>query len=214
MDKMMNGVGRQLTGIPLASIIISYMRTTACMRAGETCFGFPRLRSLIFEKLEVPLGAKRAIVTRATEEVNASILKSLGVPTDFGASLVRDVGEASTSTQPSPHTEPKQEAQETEAQQALPPPTPRPPPPPRSKWQEVLNAICCMETKVMECIDQTERLMMERLDRHDHHLRVMEDHFNIRRSPTPTPHHEEGHIGTSHGSQGVEETVDPTSEPP
>ena len=28
LDKMMNGIGRQLTGIPLSSIIICYMRTT------------------------------------------------------------------------------------------------------------------------------------------------------------------------------------------
>ena len=66
----------------------------------------------------------------------------------------------------------------------------------------------------MERIDQTERLMIERLDRHDRYLRSMEDHFNIYRSPTPTPHHEEGHIGTSHGPQGVEEAVDPTSGQP
>ena len=36
LDKMIHGIGRQLTGIPLTSIIISYMRTTARMRAGET----------------------------------------------------------------------------------------------------------------------------------------------------------------------------------
>ncbi|XP_071928410.1 uncharacterized protein [Coffea arabica] len=96
LDKMMNGIGRQLTGIPLGSIIISYMRTTAHMRAGETYFGFPRLLSLLFEKLEVPLGAERAIVTKAADEVNVSLLKSLGIPTDFGAPLVRDTGEASS----------------------------------------------------------------------------------------------------------------------
>ena len=88
LDKMMHGVGRQLTGIPLASIIISYMRTTARMRAGETCFGFPRLLSFLVEKLEVPLGAERALISKAVDEVNAPLLKSLGIPTDFGALLV------------------------------------------------------------------------------------------------------------------------------
>ena len=71
-----------------------------------------------------------------------------------------------------------------------------------------------METRVMERIDQMERLMTEQLDRHDRRLRAIEDHFSIRRSPTPTPHHEEGHIGTSHGPHGVEEAVDPRSEQP
>ncbi|XP_071904082.1 uncharacterized protein [Coffea arabica] len=108
LDKMMHGVGQQLTGIPLASIIIIYMRTTACMRAGETYFGFPRLLSILFEKLKVPL----------------VLLKSLGIPTDFGASLVRDVGEALTSVQPPPHTQQEPIVQETEAQQDLPPPIP------------------------------------------------------------------------------------------
>ena len=93
----MHGVGRQLTGIPLPSIIISYMRTTARMRAGKTCFGFPQLLSHLFEKLKVPLGTERAVVTRSTEEVSVLILKSLDIPTDFGAVLVRDTGEASTS---------------------------------------------------------------------------------------------------------------------
>ncbi|XP_071933319.1 uncharacterized protein [Coffea arabica] len=208
LDKMMHGIGNHMTGIPLPSIIISYMRTTARMGAGHTCFGFPRLLSLIFEKLKVPIGTERAVVTRSAEEVNASILKALGIPTDFGAALVRDTGEASTSTQPPPHTEQQEQAQETEAQQTLPPPTPRPPPPPRSKLQEILNAICCMETRVMERIDQTERMMTERLDRQDRRLRAMEDHFHIHRSPTPTPHQEEGPSGTS---QGAEEAVDPRS---
>ena len=115
----MHGVGGQLTGIPLPSIIISYMRTTARMRAGETCFGFPRLLSLIFEKLKVPLGTERAIVTRSADEVSASILKSLSISTDFGAALVRDTGEASTSAQPPPHTQQEPEAQETGAQLEL-----------------------------------------------------------------------------------------------
>mgnify|MGYP004716244227 CR=1 FL=1 len=123
------------------------MRTTTRMRASETCFGFPRLLSLIFEQLKVPLRAEQAIVIRAAEEVNASVLKSLGIPTDFGVSWVHDIGEASTSTQPPPHTQQEPTVQEIEAQHALPPPTPRPPPPSRSKWQE----ICCMEH-----IDQTE----------------------------------------------------------
>lgn len=210
----MHGVGAQLTDIPLPSIIISYMRTTARMRAGETCFGFPRLLSLIFEKVKVPLGTERAIVTRSVEEVNTSILKALGIATDFGAALVRDTGEASTSAQPPRHTEPQVETREAEAQQALPPPVPRPPPPPRSKWQELLNAICCMEGRVVERIDQMERRMTERLDRHDRRLRAMEEHFNIRRSPTPTPHQEEGHIGTSQGPHGAEEAIDPRSEQP
>ena len=198
---MIRGVGSLLTCIPLASIFISYIRTTARMRADETCFGFPRLLSLIFKQLKVPLGTERAIVTRAAEEVNGLVLRSLGIPTNFGASLVRDVGEASTSAQPPPHTEPHQEAQETEAQQTLPPPIPRPPPPQRSKWQEALNAICCMETQVMERIDQTERLMTERLDRHDHRLRAIEDHFHIRRSPTPIPEPRpnEGHADREEG---------------
>ena len=106
---MMHGIGRQLTSIPLTSIIISYMRTTACMRAGETCFGFPHFLSLLFEKLEVALGAERALKTKAVDEVNVSLLKSLGIPTDFGASLVRDgvIVEASTSTQPPPHPQPE-----------------------------------------------------------------------------------------------------------
>ena len=97
LDKMMHGIGQLLSGIPLTSIIISYMRTTARMRAGETCFGFPRLLSLLFEKLKVPLGTERAIVTKSSEEVSVLILKSLDIPTDFGAVLVRDTGEASTS---------------------------------------------------------------------------------------------------------------------
>ncbi|XP_027178132.1 uncharacterized protein LOC113777297 [Coffea eugenioides] len=214
LDKMIHGLGRQLTGIPLPSIIISYMRTTARMRAGETCFGFPRLLSLVFEKLKVPRGTERAVVTRSVEEVNASILNALGISTDFGAALVRDTGEASTSTQPPPHTELQAATQETEAQQTLPPPVPRPPPQPRSKWQELLNAICCMETRVVERIDQTERVMTERLDRHDCRLRAIEDHFHIRRSSTPTPHQDEGHIGTSQGPHGAEEAVDPRSEQP
>ena len=58
LDNMMHGVGRLLTSIPLASIIISYMCTTARMRADETCFGFPRLLSLIFKQLKVPLGTE------------------------------------------------------------------------------------------------------------------------------------------------------------
>ena len=66
----------------------------------------------------------------------------------------------------------------------------------------------------MKRIDQTEQRMTERLDRHARRLRTMEDHFNIRRSPTPTPHPEEGHIGTSHGPQGAQETMDPTSKQP
>ncbi|XP_027163363.1 60S ribosomal protein L23a-like [Coffea eugenioides] len=36
--------------------------------------------------------------------------------------------------------------------------------------------------------------MTERLDRHDRRLRAIENHFHIRRSPTPTLQHEEGHI--------------------
>ena len=60
----------------------------------------------------------------------------------------------------------------------------------------------------MERIDQTERMMTERLDRQDRRLRAMEDHFHIHRSPTPTPHQEEGPSGTS---QGAEEAVDPRS---
>ena len=78
------------------------------MRADETCFGFPHLLFLMFKKFKVSLGAEQTIVTRSAEEVNALILKSLGIPTDFGASLVRDVGEASTSAQPPRHTEPQQ----------------------------------------------------------------------------------------------------------
>ena len=71
-----------------------------------------------------------------------------------------------------------------------------------------------METRVVERIDQTERMMTERLDRHDRRLRAIEDHFHIRRSPTPTPQQEEGHIGTSQGPHGNEEAVDPRSEQP
>ena len=44
-----------------------------------------------------------------------------------------------------------------------------------------------METKIMERIDQNERHMMERLERHDWHLRVLQDHFCIRHSPAPSP---------------------------
>ena len=39
----------------------------------------------------------------------------------------------------------------------------------------------------MEQIDQQERVIMERMERHDWQLRALEDHFQIRRSPIPTP---------------------------
>ena len=39
----------------------------------------------------------------------------------------------------------------------------------------------------MERIDQQERVVMERLERHDLRLRALEDHFQIRRSPMSTP---------------------------
>ncbi|XP_071927592.1 uncharacterized protein [Coffea arabica] len=113
--------------------------------------------------------------------------QSLGIPTDFGASLVRDVGDGSTSAQPSSHPQPRPEAQETEVQPTPPLPIPPPPPPSRSRWQEVLNAIYCMETRVMERIDQQERVLTETLERHDRRLQALEDHFHIHRSPTPIP---------------------------
>ena len=56
--------------------------------------------------------------------------------------------------------------------------------------------------------------MTERLERQDRRLRAMEDHFHIRRSPSPIPTTEEGHIGTSHRPQGAIESVDPDSTPP
>ena len=46
----------------------------------------------------------------------------------------------------------------------------------------------------MERIDQHERIMTAWLERHDWHLRALEDHFQIRRSltSTPPPTHGEG----------------------
>ena len=184
LDKMIHGVGAQLTGIPLPSVIISYMRTTARMRPGDSCFGFPRLLSLLFEKLQVNVSTDKALTTKSIDEVTITLLRSLAILTDFGASLLQEraAGEASTSTHPPTHPQSRPEAQETEAQPTQPPP----PPPSRSRWQEVLNAICCMETRVMERIDQQEQVITEKLERHDRRLRALEDHFQIRRSPTPT----------------------------
>ena len=94
------------------------------------------------------------------------------------------------------------------------PPVPRPLPPPRSKWQEVLNAICCMETRVMEWIDQHEHHMTEWLERHNRRLRALEDHFQIHRSPTPNPIPDKGQTATSPAPRGEDEARDPTEKQP
>ena len=66
----------------------------------------------------------------------------------------------------------------------------------------------------MERIDQQERVLTQQYERHDRRLWALEDHFYIRRSPSPIPTTEEGHIGTSQGPQDADESIDPDSAQP
>ena len=60
----------------------------------------------------------------------------------------------------------------------------------------------------MERIDQQERVLSERLEWHDRHLRALEDHFQIRRSPSSIPEPKGEGKQETHVEGGGEETIE------
>ena len=64
-------------------------------------------------------------------------------------------------------------------------------------------------------INQNEHHMTERLERHDRRLCDLEDHFQIHRSPTPTPTQilGEGHTTTMPEPRGEDDLGDPEEAP-
>lgn len=165
LDKMFHGPGPDLIGIPLPSVLISHMRTTARHQNTDYCFGFPRFLTLLFEKKKVNLSGEERVPLKAFDEVTISTLSTLSIPANFGANLVESNGAegASASFQgggggAGPSTSAP----------------PRPAPDTRPSLKMILDAIYSMERRVMKCLDQQ-----------DARIRHIEDHLRIKQPLTP-----------------------------
>lgn len=61
----------------LCSIIVNYTRTVARSASGDTCFGFPRLISLIMERYGVNVKGQKRMAIHLLDTVNIMVLHSL-----------------------------------------------------------------------------------------------------------------------------------------
>lgn len=93
LDAMINGRGLEFNSLSLPSIIISYMRTVARSKAhskaGKTCFGFPRLLTLLFESEGVNTERERRVQLEATNVVSITVLRQIRMPAAVIAEIQR-----------------------------------------------------------------------------------------------------------------------------
>lgn len=165
LDKMFHGPGPELAGIPLPSVLISHMRTTARHQNTDYCFGFPRLLTHLFEKKKVNLSGEAQVPLKAFDEITISTLSTLSILANFGANLVEGskAEGASTSFQGGEGSA----GPFISAPPFLPPDT-------RPSLKKILDAIYSLETRVMKCLDQQGA-----------RIRRIEDHLGIEQPLTP-----------------------------
>lgn len=178
LDKMFHDRTSSFANIPLPNIIICYMRTAARHATTAYRFGFPRLLSFLFERMEVNLDGVEQRPVKSTYELNYFVLNDLSIST---ANIPHPRARQS---QPTSQFEvggtsgtAHEEAEGVGTSTAIPHTGPSTSAPPRQRtiWERVLAAIGCLETRVNEGFNQVNT----RLDTMESRIHRIEDHLHI-----------------------------------